>query len=164
MQKNIISTIVYETENINDLTSEDQRLVSEAQQAADNSWSPYSHFAVGAAVRLSDGTIVRGCNIENAAFPSGICAEHNALSTAAASYPGIVPVAMAITAYSRGTQVNLPVSPCGKCRQVIAEEETRHNQPMKIIMAGRSKIVVVEKGCDLLPLLFSKDYLNGNIK
>jgi cytidine deaminase len=161
MRKITISTEIYETENLSKLSPENQQLIAEAKTAAENSWAPYSKFAVGAAVRLSDGTIVRGCNVENAAFPSGICAEHNALSTAAASFPGKIPLAIAITAFSKGTQVTLPVSPCGKCRQVIAEEETRHNQSMKIILAGSSKIIIVEKGSDLLPLLFSKNDLNA---
>ena len=160
MKRITIKTEIGETESINDLTPEDQELIGLAIQAAGSAWSPYSRFSVGAAVRLADGTTVPGCNVENAAFPSGICAEHNALSSAAALYPGKVPVALAITALKNGKPSPTPVAPCGKCRQVIAEEEARHKSPMRIILAGSSKLVVIERGSDLLPLLFSQKDLN----
>jgi cytidine deaminase len=160
MKKVNIITEIFETDNIKDLNVDDQELVESARNAAGSSWSPYSGFAVGAAVRLSNGSIVTGCNIENAAFPSGICAEHNALSTAAASFPGIAPSVIAITALKEGVQITHPVPPCGKCRQIIAEEESRYNKPLRIIMAGSSRVTIIEKGSDLLPLTFSHKDLN----
>ncbi|MFO7574046.1 MAG: cytidine deaminase [Bacteroidales bacterium] len=160
MKKVSILTEIFETNSPDDLNIEDQKLIEAALNAAGSSWSPYSGFAVGAAVRLTDGSIVPGCNIENAAFPSGICAEHNALSSAAALFPGIAPSAIAITAVKEGVQVSLPVSPCGKCRQIIAEEESRHNKPLRIILAGSSKVTIIGKGSDLLPLTFSHKDLN----
>lgn len=162
MKRISIETEIYETGSLADLSTEDQELIEAAIKAASSAWSPYSGFSVGAAVRLSDGTIVQGCNIENAAFPSGICAEHNALSSASAAFPGVAPSAMAITALKEGLQVPQPVSPCGKCRQIIAEEESRHSKPVRIIMAGSTRITIINRGSDLLPLLFShKDLKPG---
>lgn len=155
MKRIRIETEILETGSLDELESEDQELIKAATLAAGASWSPYSGFAVGAAVRLTDGTIVPGCNIENAAFPSGICAEHNALSSAAAKFPGNAPEAMAITALKDGVIVSQPVSPCGKCRQIIAEEESRYGKPIRLILAGKSYAFIVGKGSDLLPLLFS---------
>jgi cytidine deaminase len=156
MKKITVGTEIFESENISDFSPDDQRLIAAATEAADSSWAPYSKFSVGAAVRLSDGTIVKGCNVENAAFPSGICAEHNALSTSASLYPGLKPVAIAISALKNGRQVSAPVAPCGNCRQVIAEEESRHNTSIRVIMTSKGIIRMVERGSDLLPLLFSQ--------
>ena len=164
MKRINIVTEILETDNTKNLSIDDQELIEAALKAAASSWSPYSGFAVGAAVRLTDGRIVPGCNIENAAFPSGICAEHTALSSAAASFPGIAPSAIAITALKEGVQIPLPVSPCGKCRQIIAEEESRYNKPLRIIMAGSSKITIIGKGSDLLPLTFSHRDLNPELR
>jgi len=150
-----IETEITEFENTGDLSREDQELVRAAREAAKASWSPYSGFAVGAAVRLVNGIVIQGCNVENAAFPSGICAEHNALSSAASLHPGIAPESIAVTAVARGIPVEQPVSPCGKCRQIIAEEETRYRRSVRVIMAGTKSIRIISKGSDLLPLLFS---------
>jgi cytidine deaminase len=161
MKKITITTQISETtDSALELPAADQELIASAYKAAGTSWSPYSNFAVGAAVRLADGTIVAGANIENASFPCGICAEHNALSTAASNYPDIGPVAMAITAVSKGAPLDIPVAPCGKCRQVIAETETRYNRPVRLLLAGKDKIVIVERGSDLLPLMFSQKDLS----
>jgi cytidine deaminase len=163
MKKITISTEITETSSPLDLPSEDQELITKAYKAAENSWSPYSNFAVGAAVRLIDGTIVTGSNVENASFPAGICAEHTALSSAAANFPTLKPISMAITAISKGVSVQMPVAPCGKCRQVIAETETRYNQPIRLLLAGKKKIVIVQNGSDLLPLMFSQKDLNSGL-
>lgn len=160
MKKITITTKISETTSLHELTSDDQEIISRALNSAKSSWSPYSGFSVGAAVRLADGTIVTGANVENAAFPSGICAEHTALSSAASNFPDIAPVAMAITALSKGKQVLMPVAPCGKCRQVIAETENRYNKSIKLFLAGKDKITIVESGSDLLPLVFSKKDLS----
>lgn len=149
------TTEIREYDNEGELSPDDQELIKAASTAASSSWSPYSGFAVGAAVRLSNGIVITGCNIENAAFPSGICAEHNAISTAAAAYPGVAPLSIAIRAISRGVPVEQPVAPCGKCRQIIAEEESRYGKDVRIIMAGLTSIRVVDRGSDLLPMLFS---------
>jgi cytidine deaminase len=162
MKKITITTKISETTSLNDLTAEDQEIISRAMNAAKASWSPYSGFSVGAALRLEDGTIVTGTNVENAAFPSGICAEHTALASAATTLPELAPVAMAITALTKGKQVLMPVAPCGKCRQVIAETENRYGKPIKLFLAGREKITIIESGSDLLPLVFSQKDLNSS--
>jgi cytidine deaminase len=164
MKKITISTQISETSSTLDLPAGDQELIESAYKAAATSWSPYSNFAVGAAVRLADGTIVTGANMENASFPCGICAEHNALSSASTSFPDIKPVSMAVTAVSKGVPLEMPVAPCGKCRQVIAETETRYNSPVRLLLAGKEKIVIVEKGSDLLPLMFSQKDLSSVIR
>jgi cytidine deaminase len=156
MKKITLSIEISETCDIDDLSNEDRDLISDALAAAATSWSPYSGFSVGAAVKLADGTIVKGSNIENASFPSGICAEHNALSAAATGNPESEPVAMAVIALNKGIPVQLPVAPCGKCRQIIAETETRYGKPVRLILAGQEKIIIVESGSSLLPMLFSK--------
>ena len=108
-----------------DLDPADLELLTKAREIALNAYAPYSGFMVGAALRLESGTIVAGTNVENAAFPSGICAERNAISNASANHPGDRPVALAIAAFSGEDHSAEPVSPCGNCRQVIAEEEFR---------------------------------------
>lgn len=160
MKKISITTSISETTNLHDLEIEDREIISRALTAAMASWSPYSGFSVGAALRLANGVIVTGTNVENAAFPSGICAEHTALSSAASNYPEIAPVAMAITALNKGKQVLAPVAPCGKCRQVIAETENRYKKDIKLFLAGQNRITIIEKGSDLLPLVFSQKDLN----
>ena len=142
-----------------DLGSADRELLMAAKSVTGNAWAPYSGFNVGAALRMDDGTIITGTNVENAAFPSGICAERNVLSTAVSGYPGKKPVALAIAA-ARGVKLtDEPVSPCGNCRQVIAEEEYRSQCSIRIILSGENKIMVFESGKDLLPLQFSRENL-----
>ncbi|MFN8209970.1 MAG: cytidine deaminase [Bacteroidales bacterium] len=135
----------------------DRELLSAARSASENAYAPYSGFFVGAAVRLENGQVITGSNIENAAFPSGICAERNALSSSAAQYPTVSPVAIAIAARTRNGQTKGPVSPCGNCRQVMAEEEFRFGRNIRIILGGSSRIRVIEKCSDILPLQFNRD-------
>lgn len=154
--KNI--TISYsEFKDISELNPEDRELVIAARDISVKAYAPYSGFSVGAAVRLDDGTIVTGANVENAAFPSGICAETNALATAVSNHPSRIPVAIAIAARNSDDLTPDTVSPCGNCRQVIAEEEFRNGKPIRIILTGSNKFQVIEKGGDLLPLQFNRD-------
>lgn len=153
-----IITKVLQYDKIEDIDKPDQELVLEARKACENAYAPYSRFKVGAAVRLDDGTIVLGSNIENAAFPSGICAERSALYAAASNYPLNKPVTIAIAAMKDKIFTSEPVTPCGNCRQVIAEETVRNGIQLKVILSGKSNIFIVEEGSDLLPLQF-----NGNI-
>jgi cytidine deaminase len=157
-----ISFSLAEYKSVEELNNEDRDLVFAAKQAAGTAYAPYSKFKVGAAVRLENGVIVKGSNVENAAFPSGICAERNALSTTASNYPGLKPVAIAVAAFTEDGITKEPVSPCGNCRQVIAEEEFRNNSNIRVILYGEDKIQIVEKGGDLLPLQFSRNYLKLN--
>ncbi len=154
-----ISFSLTEYKSVEELNKEDEELVTAAKKAAETAYAPYSKFKVGAAVRLDNSVIVKGSNIENAAFPSGICAERNALSNTASNYPDSKPVAIAVVAFTEDGITKEPVSPCGNCRQVIAEEEFRNNINIRVILCGANKIQVIEKGGDLLPLQFSRNYL-----
>lgn len=142
-----------------ELEQSDRELLEAAKSIALNAYAPYSGFKVGAAVRLDSGRIVSGANVENAAFPSGICAEKNALSTASSNYPGDRPVAIAITAFTENGMTDDPVAPCGNCRQGIIEEEQHNGNNIKIILAGKNKVRVIDKGEYLLPLQFNSKNL-----
>jgi len=150
-----------EYKDISELNPEDRDLVIAARDISVKAYAPYSGFNVGAAVKLDDGTIITGTNVENAAFPSGICAERNALATAISNYPSRIPVAIAIAARNSNGLTAEPVSPCGNCRQVIAEEEFRNGKPIRLILTGSNKFQVIEKGGDLLPLQFNRDSLKA---
>ncbi len=145
--------------NVNEMPDADRILTEEAVIAASGAYAPYSHFMVGAAILLDDGTIVRGANVENAAFPSGSCAEKTALSYTVSNYPGKRPVAIAIAALSGDKLTREPVPPCGNCRQMLVEEEQRQGNPIKVILAGSEKILVIDSAESLLPLRFTKSNL-----
>lgn len=133
----------------------DAELLLEAHKATLNSYAPYSKFHVGAAARLANGVIVRGNNIENAAYPSGLCAERVTLFAAQAQYPDVPVEALAITARSEITEVTEPVAPCGACRQVMVETEQRSGRPMRIICQGHTGPVFVFDGIEtLMPFIF----------
>jgi cytidine deaminase len=146
-----------------ELSEDDRELVMEARKASGNAWAPYSGFHVGAAVRLENGLIIKGTNVENAAFPSGICAEQNVLSNAVSNFPGHKPVAMALAARNQDGFTADPAPPCGNCRQVIVEEELRNGTDIRLILSGESKIIVISKGSDLLPLQFSFNSMKVNL-
>jgi cytidine deaminase len=148
-----------EYNSLEELNLSDKELVVAAREAAHNAYAPYSKFKVGSAVRLESGIIVRGANVENAAFPSGMCAERNALSFSASNYPSDKPVAIAIAAFTEVGLTKEPVSPCGNCRQVIVEEEFRNRKSIRVILCGESRIQIIEKGGDLLPLQFNRNNL-----
>ena len=139
---------------LEELSSEDCALVEKACQATSTSYSPYSHFQVGAALRLADGRIFLGSNQENAAFPSGLCAERTAFFAASANAPDVAPVAIAIAAQTRGKFLSKPITPCGQCRQALLEAETRFHQPIRIMLYGTEGVYVVESMHALLPLNF----------
>jgi cytidine deaminase len=156
--KNIsFSYMVYE--KTDELNLEDINLIKAAREAALNAYAPYSKFKVGAAVRLESGIIVVGANVENAAFPSGICAERSAISNSVSTRPTDKPVALAIASMREDGWTDDFPSPCGGCRQVIAEEEYRIGSKIKIILSGKNKTVIVEGINTLLPLQFSRKNL-----
>ncbi len=136
-----------------ELPSEFKSLLYAAITAADKAYAPYSNFRVGAAVLLSDGKIVTGSNQENAAYPSGLCAERVALFNAGSQYPELSVVAMAVTAYSNNKQVEM-VSPCGACRQVMLEVENRYKYPFKVLLCGSEKVYQLDNASSLLPISF----------
>jgi cytidine deaminase len=157
-----ISFSYKEFDSDEELDPADRELLNSAKKIALNAYAPYSGFQVGAALRLESGKIVTGTNVENAAFPSGICAERSAFANASSNNPGDKPVALAIAAFSGKDHTAEPVSPCGNCRQVIAEEEYRNGKPVKLILVGKKKIKIIENGGDLLPLQFNSDNLKIN--
>ena len=164
MTKRDISISWSEFNSIEELNEDDKELVSAARDAAKNAYAPYSKFCVGAAVRLENGIIIKGANVENAAFPSGICAERSALSYSASNYPSIKPITIAVAAFTEQGLTKEPVPPCGNCRQVIAEEEFRNKTNIRVILSGQSKIQVIEKGGDLLPLQFNMNNLKVKLQ
>lgn len=156
MQKVELKTVIKSCQ-MDELTPEEQHLIQLAIEATDRSYAPYSRFRVGAAVRLNDGRELAGSNQENAAYPSGLCAERTALFYAGAQYPDIPVCMLAIAA--RGTDGELtdePTGPCGACRQVIIESETRAGSPIRILLYGKKEIYVIEGIRPLMPLTFSE--------
>ena len=147
--------IVYnEYESIDQLDPRDRELALAAIDATNGSYAPYSHFNVGAAVRLDNGVIIKGSNQENAAYPSGLCAERTALFYASASRPDKAMTAIAIAAAQNGNLCETPATPCGACRQVMAQYQLKSGLPMMVLLVGAHKIWKFEKIDDLLPLIF----------
>lgn len=144
-----------------ELTEQQQQLIAIAKEQTERAYCPYSHYHVGAALLLEDGTIIRGCNQENAAYPSGLCAERSALFAAGASHPHVPVLKLAIACYTHGHFTAEPGSPCGACRQVMIETEHRYGQNMEIILYGEKESYVFESAKDLLPLCFVSEKLEG---
>ena len=154
--KEQILELSYRIYALDELPEERRKLVDAALEATQRSYAPYSHFYVGAAVKLNNGVIVTGNNQENVAFPSGLCAERTALFYANAQYPEVPVKALAIVARdSSGKVTQAPISPCGACRQVMLETENRFGKPMQILLASAEEVIVVERASALLPLAFS---------
>lgn len=139
---------------IDELSDDDRELVERALKATENAYAEYSHFYVGAALRLANGNIVIGANQENAAFPSGLCAERTAIFAAQANYPNQPVTTLAIVARNDNGLLDEPVSPCGACRQVILGIEDRYKQPIRIMLYGKRGVYCVASVKDLLPLSF----------
>jgi cytidine deaminase len=155
-----ISFSYREFSGIDELEPGDRELVLAAREAAGKAYAPYSKFMVGAALRLASGRVISGSNVENAAFPSGICAERTVLSCSVSNWPDDKPVAMAVAANTGDGQPAECISPCGNCRQVIAEEEMRTGSKIRMILTGHSSIRIIESISDLLPLQFNRDSFN----
>ena len=140
-----------------ELDDTERRLVQMAIDATQHSYAPYSHFHVGAALLLSNGVMLPGCNQENAAFPAGLCAERSAIFAAGAQYPQESIEILAIAARdTHGELTNAPVSPCGTCRQVIIESETRFKKPIRILLYGKDKVYKIDGIKQLMPLSFTE--------
>ena len=143
-----------EYESLEQLEAEDRKLADAAIDAMKNAYAPYSGFSVGAAVMFEDGEIVKGSNQENAAYPSGLCAERTALFYASASRPDKAMASLAIAAGQNGEICGTPATPCGACRQVMAQYQVKSGRPMKILLVGADRIWEFDKVDDLLPLIF----------
>jgi cytidine deaminase len=154
-----ITTTVYEYDSATELSKEDQNLIERAREITKNSYAPYSHFYVGAALILENGKIITGSNQENAAYPSGLCAERVALFWANSEYPDVPVKAIAIAVKTDKGFLKSPAPPCGSCRQVLLETETRFKTPIKIILAGNEKVQLIENARSLLPINFDEKFL-----
>jgi cytidine deaminase len=159
IRTNKLSFSYIEYEKTDELDSIDRELIIAARESALNAYAPYSKFSVGAAVRLESGVIIRGANVENAAFPSGICAERSALSNSISNHPDDKPVALAIASMTVRGLSEEPPSPCGNCRQVVAEEELRIGNKIKIILSGKNKTQIFDGIDSLLPMQFNRNNL-----
>lgn len=160
MQKIKIETELEVYESVSDLPTAVQKLMDKAHQARENAYAPYSHFKVGAAILMDSGEIVTGNNQENAAFPSGLCAERVAAFYAGSQFPNQIFQAMALSAGSLEHKTTTPIPPCGACRQSLAEYEVKQKAPIPIYFMGESgKVVKANSVKDLLPLIFDNSYL-----
>lgn len=147
-------------ESLAELNSEDQDLMKEAIAVRKTAYAPYSKFNVGAAILLDNGKIVTGSNQENAAYPSGLCAERVAIFYAGSAYPNAKIVKMAITAGSTLSKTSKPIPPCGACRQSIFEYEFKQDDSIKIYFMGEiGEIYMSNSIQNLLPLTFDKNFL-----
>lgn len=154
MSEKTLTIQFQEFDSVEQMSLEDQALVAAALEAQKGSYSPYSHFQVGAALRLADGTIVKGANQENAAYPSGLCAERTAMFYAHANYPGVPFESLAVAGSDHGVLCESPASPCGSCRQVMAEFERTSGRSLSIILIGSKRIRKFGKVDDILPFVF----------
>ena len=149
---------VYDT--LDEMDPQDAELMRRAHEATQSAYAPYSKFNVGAAVRLANGEIVTGNNIENAAYPSGLCAERVAMFGAMAKFPGVAFEALAVTAHSQTKLIAEPVAPCGACRQVMVEVEQLSKRPLRVMCQGQEGPIMVFEGIEsLMPFIFLDKFL-----
>ncbi|GAB3535365.1 cytidine deaminase [Pontibacter brevis] len=143
-----------------ELSEQERQAVEMAQEAANDAYAPYSNFLVGAALLLEDGTLFKGSNQENAAYPSGLCAERTALFALSAHYPNKKIKLLAVTARRRADKAFLPAMPCGACRQVMGEYEHKQQEDIPVLLqAPDGKFYRFQRVADLLPFQFTKDNL-----
>jgi cytidine deaminase len=155
VERQISTKIVFCT--LQELPEAEKMLVEKAMEISRKAYAPYSRFKVGAACLLANGQVVAANNQENAAYPSGTCAERCALFFANANYPSVPVEAIAIAAHHGDAFTLDPITPCGNCRQVLVETERRFGVPMKVLMYGERDIAVVDAAADLLPLSFGSE-------
>lgn len=146
--------------DFSELTLDVQNLLNQAIAARKNAYAPYSNFQVGAAVLLDNQEIITGSNQENAAYPSGLCAERVAIFYAGAKYPMAKILKMAISAARQKSVLNEPIPPCGSCRQSIAEYESKQDSSIEIYFMGEvGEIYQSASLKNILPLVFDKNFL-----
>lgn len=147
-------------ESLSELEDDNSILMDQAKKAISKAYAPYSHFQVGAAILLANGKIVLGNNQENAAYPSGMCAERVAVWSAASQYPNIVIKKIAIAVKSSTKKVDQPVAPCGACRQTLLEYEIKQKEPIEVFFMGEiGKVIKANSLQDLLPFSFDQSFL-----
>lgn len=146
--------------NITELSEVDKKLCNDAEEALKSSYSPYSKFRVGTAVRLKNGQTILGSNQENVAYPSGLCAERVALFAIGVTYPNAVIESMAITAQTNNFKIEKPITSCGACLQVMAEFEKKQQQPIEVLFyCLNGEVLKVKSITSLLPFVFVEDRL-----
>lgn len=146
--------------HLNELSAQEQQLVANAKAAFKTAYAPYSGFLVGASVLLENGEVINGSNQENVAYPSGLCAERVALFYAGAKFPDVKINTVAISVLSKNFEVKDVISPCGACRQVMAEYEDKQHRPIKVILhSPTDEVLIANKVEDLLPFMFKSPSL-----
>lgn len=147
--------------SFDEMPEADRHLLEQAKQATYNAYANYSKFYVGAALLLGDGRVVIGANQENAAFPSGLCAERSAIFAAQSQSPEQPIHTLAVAARNEKGFLAQPISPCGACRQVVLEMEDRYKRPVRILLYGESRVYELSSIKDLLPLSFVDAHMHG---
>ena len=143
--------------SVDELSNNDRELIERAKKVSKTAYAPYSQFYVGAAIRLSSNEIIEGSNQENMAYPSGMCAERVAIYYANSFHSDAKIDTIAVTAFAKSFDVNHPVSPCGACRQSMAEYELKQKQPIRLIMTGESGDIYVAESIEtILPFMFNE--------
>lgn len=159
----IMKEVILETKvtacRLEELNPTMRELMEKAKEMTQNAYCPYSHYHVGAAALLADGQIVTGSNQENAAYPSGLCAERTTLFAANANHPQTAVLALAVACFTNGAFTNEAASPCGACRQVMVETEHRFGKPMQVLLYGEDMCYIFNSAKDLLPLHFDAENL-----
>jgi cytidine deaminase len=146
--------------HLSELSAQEQQLVANAKAAFKTAYAPYSGFLVGASVLLENGEVINASNQENAAYPSGLCAERVALFYAGAKYPNIKVNTITVSVLSKNFEVTDVISPCGACRQVMAEYEGKQDKSIKVILhSPTDEILIANKVEDLLPFMFKSPLL-----
>lgn len=158
MAEDVSLVVRYRTMRVEELSAADRELVQKAAEAAARAYAPYSSFRVGAALRSKDASIVTGNNQENASFPAGICAERTALHAAMSADPSAVVTALVVMVPQ--VKGEMPISPCGICRQALLEQETRQGTPMRVLLAtSEGTVIELPSAASLLPLHFDRSQL-----
>lgn len=152
--KELIVTSVIKVYKFDELSETDRMLIRTAMDNASCAYAPYSRFFVGVAARLVNGMTVTGSNQENAAYPSGLCAERITLFYAGSQYPDQAVEVLAVAARTEKGFTDAPVTPCGGCRQVLLETEKRYNRPIRILLYGKEAVYEIKSARELLPLAF----------
>lgn len=159
MNKREIKSILIDYNSLAELDKKYQELILKAKEAAETAYAPYSEFKVGAAVLLENGKIIQGNNQENAAYPSGLCAERVAIFYANSKYPNVAIHAVAVTANTGKGFIKEPIPPCGSCLQVMLESEKRSENSIQVLLYGENKVTVADSIKQFLPVNFNKEML-----
>tara|TARA_B100000945_G_C20366578_1_gene589941 strand:- start:662 stop:1144 length:483 start_codon:yes stop_codon:yes gene_type:complete len=147
-------------DSIDELNDQIKVLFNEAKLIRESAYSEYSKFSVGAAVLLENGKILCGSNQENSSYPSGLCAERTVLFYANSKYPNTKIKEIAVIAGSINKINENPVAPCGSCRQVISEFQTKQKSDIGLYFKGeKGKIIYTDSINNLLPFKFDSSFL-----